>query len=132
MAKYKITIDTKKLESAFAGGTAAQGKLSGPWMGVVLEVPPTLIAPPHAMQGHWIEPRSGRQLHIAADGTVAFRAANEAKPTCHRWVLVDICFSLNAGFLVYNNKPLTDTVETYCRKGLDELRLMAWLNKNGK
>ena len=91
--------------------------------------------PPAAMQGHWVEPRSGRMLQIDADGTVAWRNVGKTNTETARWEIVEHHYEIEDRFLVECFRSFLeegeDKTQYYCRAGLDELRLRKWLKERG-
>ena len=88
--------------------------------------PPAPPTPPAAMQGHWVEPRSGRQLHISHDGIVAVKG--ESGLENYNWWYYERISKLEHGFLAVSYLPNNIY---YARTGTEELRLLAWLMEKG-
>lgn len=113
-------------------GTIDNGNQSGEFY-----IPPTRTAPPPAMQGHWVEPRSGRQLHIAADGKITF---DNGSTKCNGEFFSPRTFiEIDNGFLKVDYIGVGETFWfgpfgrlLYARTGVDELRLLRWLKERGR
>ena len=93
--------------------------------------------PPAEMQGQWVEPLSGQQLQIDADGKIAWRYEGALYSANYKDNFS--AFSFIGDWLCISTLGTTDHMgfsfgkynNLFCRPGMDELRLRRWLKERG-